>query len=79
MKLPYHQKVFDLLKRTPTFDPDAEAKLRAVEDAYGLILPPSVREWYSLNEAISILQESNDCSDFVIPIGNKQIELNTLP
>jgi hypothetical protein len=65
MKLTYHQKVFDLLQRTPTLDSNAEEKLRAVEEAYGLVLPPSVREWYSLNEAIPILQESDECTYYI--------------
>jgi hypothetical protein len=51
----YHQQ-------KPSSFCNAEEKLRAVEEAYGLILPSSVREWYSLNEAIPILQEADECT-----------------
>lgn len=65
MELKYHQPVFDLLGLTPTFDPTAEAKIVAVEEAYGVVLPPSVREWYSLKDSMVILEHH---ASYLMPI-----------
>lgn len=56
MELQYHRNVFTLVQQIPTFNPEAERELRAVEQAYNVVLPPSVREWYSLTESISLLK-----------------------
>ncbi|HXW01112.1 MAG TPA: hypothetical protein VEC93_22050 [Anaerolineae bacterium] len=55
--LSYHQSTFDLLKIEPQTSSKAISLLNKFEQVYGLLLPASIREWYSLTEACDILRK----------------------
>ena len=63
----FHTATLKLLGSEPRSTGTSESLLREAEDRLGFSLPPSVREWYSLDDAIEILAKySND--DPPIPI-----------
>lgn len=55
MKLRYHQAAFALLGHPPRVSPIARRKLSKLERHGWIKLPPSVREWYLLKGAVSLL------------------------
>ncbi len=55
MKLRYHRATFTLLGRLPRVSPIARRKLSKLERHGWIKLPPSVREWYLLDGAVSLL------------------------
>jgi hypothetical protein len=57
----YHQATFDLVGRQPVRRPDAEAVLARCEQALGFPLPAAVREWYSLQDALSLIEKYSNC------------------
>lgn len=61
--LTYHQATFDLVGRTPTRRPDAEAVLARCEQTLGFLLPAAVREWYSLQDAIPLIEQYSNCDN----------------
>jgi hypothetical protein len=66
-KLRFHQRTFALLGHQPATSDALQDKLADVERALGRPLPASVREWYSLAGATSLLAEfSND--DHIVPL-----------
>src|SRR4051812_13188258 len=63
----FHGRTFELLSSRPKASTTALGELEATERRLNLRLPPSVREWYSYQAALSILAEhSND--DPPIPV-----------
>lgn len=65
--LHYHQAALDLVGETPHFLTNANALIEQVEQSHHISLPPSVREWYSLNKGSILLSEySND--DHIVPL-----------
>lgn len=60
MNLQYHQPTFRLLQCEPVFSKKALQKLDSLEKALGLPVPASIREWYSLENAIDLLS-LDDC------------------
>lgn len=57
VKLKYHQRTFDLLGLEPHLNPEAPAILDQFEHEHNFKLPASVREWYELEGAVSLLRE----------------------
>src|SRR5579862_4743971 len=68
--LKYHQATFDLLKREPVIDQQAVEQLIALEEKYHITLPASVREWYSLEAALALM-DNND--DIPVPIAEFEV------
>lgn len=65
VKLKYHQRTFDLLGLEPHLNPEAPAILDQFEHEHNFKLPASVREWYELEGAVSLLREySNEDHPF---------------
>jgi len=61
MELKYHQKTFELLNLQPRFSQGAYLKLENLKTEKDIIIPASILEWYSLENAIELLsQHSND-------------------
>lgn len=65
MNLIYHQRTIELLNITPEIDPNAVQALDHLEKTLNRRLPPSLREWYSLKNALSYI---NGNQDRVFPI-----------
>jgi hypothetical protein len=63
----YHGDVFELLGARPRASTKAEEELSLAEERLGLRLPASVREWYSNEDALSILAEHSN-GDPPIPV-----------
>jgi hypothetical protein len=66
--LQYHARTLDLIGVMPSISP---ARLEAIEQAQGRLghrLPESVREWYSLDNAVSLLEHHSNC-DTTIDVG----------
>lgn len=53
--LEYHAATLALIGREPVFSAEAQMTLDQMELRFGLKLPPSVREWYSLINAVATL------------------------
>jgi hypothetical protein len=51
----YHQVIFDLLGRRPVVSEEATRRIDEAERQCGRPLPGSVREWYSLRDAVSLI------------------------
>jgi hypothetical protein len=65
--LRYHQRTFTLLGHQPARSSFLEEKIGGLEKELGRPFPGSVREWYTLAGATSLLAEySND--DHVVPL-----------
>ena len=62
--LKYHQKTFNLLRKKPVISSEAVNLVNQYENKFGIKLPAAVREWYSLDGAVDILEKI--CS--IIPI-----------
>jgi hypothetical protein len=59
--LSYHQNTFDLLNRRLLVSPKFLRQIERREQKCGTRLPTSLRQWYSLGEAVAVLQQySND-------------------
>jgi hypothetical protein len=54
-QLKYHQKAYDLLTQEPVISSRALELLARIEQQCGIVLPQSVREWYSFEGAVQIL------------------------
>lgn len=67
MRISYHRSTIEMLDSEPRVFAEAEARLADVENSLGVSLPPSVREWYSFENAIEILAESSN-EDPPIPL-----------
>jgi hypothetical protein len=68
-ELVYHQQTVSLLDPVPQVSSEAQAALDERERALGIRIPAAVREWYSLEGAVRLLETySND--DNPIPIEN---------
>lgn len=52
----YHQATFDLIEEKPIVLPEAVEELNHLTQTRGIILPPSVWEWYSLKKTVDILK-----------------------
>lgn len=61
ISLTYHQAVFDLIGEKPIVLPQAVEALDYLEQSKGIVLPASVREWYSLEGAASIISRFPSC------------------
>lgn len=61
--LVYHQATFDLIREKPIFSPKASEVLDRLEQNRGIILPAAVREWYSLEGAVEILNRFPSCGN----------------
>jgi hypothetical protein len=48
VQLKYHRETFALLGAERVLSPSAVEQIEAVEQRCGRVLPPGVREWYSL-------------------------------
>lgn len=67
MTASFHSATFELLGTRPRTTTAALGEIESAEQRLGVRLPPSVREWYSLESALSVLSEhSND--DPLIPV-----------
>src|SRR5689334_8431549 len=65
--LRYHQATLDLLQAQPHIEAASVEALDDLQRKYQAVLPASVREWYSLQEAAAWLDTySND--DHAIPV-----------
>jgi hypothetical protein len=53
--LKYHQAVFDMLGRPPVVCEEATRRIDEAERQCGRSLPASVREWYSLRDAVALI------------------------
>jgi hypothetical protein len=51
VKLRYHQATFDLLGERPMLSEQALRRIKAWEQYHKIVLPASIREWYSLEGA----------------------------
>jgi len=58
MNLKYHQNTFNLLSLKPIVSEELLKLLNDVEHQYSISIPPSIREWYSMIEAMNILKTS---------------------
>jgi hypothetical protein len=58
MSLEYHQNTFNLLSLKPIVSEELLKLLNDVEHQYSISIPPSIREWYSIKEAMNILKTS---------------------
>lgn len=58
MKLQYHQKTFELLGITPTLSLENLKRISDFEAKHDLMLPASLKEWYSLENHKNILQNA---------------------
>jgi hypothetical protein len=56
----YHTSTFRLLGSAGRTAPMAEMAVQEAENSLGLVLPPSVREWYACPDAIQILLEHSN-------------------
>src|SRR5437867_640222 len=52
----FHQPTFDLLGYTPAVDPAAVELLNRLENRHAIRLPLAVKEWYSCEVAVDILE-----------------------
>lgn len=69
----FHSHTFKLLECAPPESPTARAAVEKTEHRLGIRLPASVREWYSIDDAIDILAKySNDDR----PIALQEFALN---
>jgi hypothetical protein len=69
MQLKYHQKTFDSLNQQPQLSQESLLKLESVPREQGVTIPASIKEWYSLENAIEILgQNSND--DYFVSVND---------
>jgi hypothetical protein len=60
-QLKYHRATIALLPKPPRFSESAAQAVREREEQLGIHFPESVREWYSLEDAVGILASySND-------------------
>lgn len=57
MKMKFHSKTFDLLKVRPAFSQKNAGLVREFEKTHQIKLPPSLNEWFSLENHLEILQE----------------------
>jgi hypothetical protein len=63
----YHHDAMALLSEPPAFSAQAAQRLAKRERELGIVFPESVREWYSLEQAVDLLhRHSND--DNPVPI-----------
>jgi hypothetical protein len=61
LQLKYHRDAAHLLPKVPQFSQSAANTIREREHELGTAFPDSVREWYSLDRAVSVIQRySND-------------------
>ena len=58
MSLKYHQNTFNLLSLKPVISEEQLKLLDDVEYQHSISIPPSIREWYSMKEAMNILKTS---------------------
>lgn len=65
MELKYHQKTFDLLNQQPQFSQKSLSELESVSRGKGIIIPASILEWYSLENAIEILSQNSNDDHFI--------------
>lgn len=65
MAFQFHQQTFDLIGITPLVSAESLAALLRTEKDLGFTFPPSVKAWYSIENAISILQVHSN-SDHMI-------------
>lgn len=63
----YHRDALSLALEAPQFSEDASAAIREREVALGITFPDSVREWYSLDDAVGRLERYSN-SDHAVPI-----------
>src|SRR5579862_563522 len=69
-QLIYGQSTLDLISEQPLISEEAIAILDQLQRKHNVILPASVREWYSLYSAVSLLKQySNDDH----PVGLEQL------
>src|SRR5689334_18834553 len=73
----YHGRAIGLLERTPVVSPGAIGAIVRAEQTFGFRCPPSVREWYSLRDAASIL-ESCSRADSIVPVEELGEPVNTV-
>jgi hypothetical protein len=67
VQLKYHRDAAKLLPRMPRFSKSSEELVEQREQQLGIRFPESVREWYSLEGAVQLLEQySND--DLAFPI-----------
>ena len=67
MSLHYHQSSLKLIGQEAKFPPETSALLRNVESDLGCALPASVREWYALKDAATILKKYSN-ADHPVPL-----------
>lgn len=65
--LRFHQSAIDLLATQPTISCENERIIAERESQIGFPFPASVREWYSLDRCIELLQEHSN-SDCPVPL-----------
>ncbi len=65
MALKYHQQTFDLLGLEPRSSQVAIALLFQTEQDCGFAFPPSVKEWYSLENAVDMLLANSNDDHFI--------------
>jgi hypothetical protein len=57
MKLQYHQQTFDVLDKVPKISQERLERVTDFEAQHGLLLPAAMREWYSLENCIALLEK----------------------
>ncbi len=56
----YHHEAVALLRERPEFSAKAAEQLANREGELGIVFPESVREWYSLEDAVGLLRQRDD-------------------
>lgn len=70
----FHAAAIDLLTRPPKRSESATAEVVAAERRLGVALPPSVRDWYTYENAMEILAEHSNEDPPIAPAGFATIE-----
>lgn len=70
VQLKYHREAVELLDHVPAFSKSAADLLQEREEQLGISFPASVREWYSLEGAVQILERYSKAD---LPFGIKEL------
>lgn len=55
MTLKYHQALFDMIGIKPMVEPERLDKIKAIQNAYGILLPEGVKEWLLIANMTTVL------------------------